>query len=122
MTENWFEAAIIVAIIAGIMLAVWKGGAANPEGTGSLGRKVSRLDGDVHKFGGELVEVSRRLAEVEKNSAKVQDIKRLETAIGKSDDKIDELLERTAAISTASEHRGHQLDMVYQAIVQKGMK
>ena len=122
MTENWFELAIIVFIIGAIAVSVWRGGAANPEGTGTLGKKFNRLDGDVGKLGGELNEVARRLAEVEKNAAKVHDIKRLERAQAESDGKIDVLLERTAAISTASEHRGHQLDMVYQAIVQKGMK
>ena len=47
MNENWFEAAIIVFIVVAIGLTVWRGGAANPEGTGSLGRKLSKLDGDL---------------------------------------------------------------------------
>lgn len=122
MTDNWFESAIIVFIIAMIALTVWKGGAANPEGTGSLGRKVSRLDGDVRKFGGELGDVERRLAEIERTSAKVSDIKRLERAIGESDGKIDELIKLTSAQTASAEHRGKQLDMLYQTIVMKGMQ
>lgn len=122
MTENWFEAAIIVAIIAGIMLAVWKGGAANPEGTGSLGRDVRRIDGDVGKLGGQVETFGSRLAKLEESAAKVQDIKRLERAVGEADNKIGELIKQSAAQATAAEHRGKQLDMLYQTIVMKGMQ
>jgi len=122
MTSNWLEYAIIVFIIVSIGAVIWRGGSANPEGTGSLGRKVVRLDGDVRKFGGQVAEVERRLAEIERSTAKVSDIKRLERGLAESDGKIDELIKLTAAQTAAAEHRGKQLDMLYQTIVMKGMQ
>lgn len=122
MSENLFELAIIAFIIVGIGVVIWKGGAANPESTGSIGRKVNRLDGDVRKLGTEMKDVDRRLGEIEQSSAKASDIKRLEGLMGQQQGKIEELIKLTSGQTVAAEHRGKQLDMLYQTIVMKGMQ
>jgi hypothetical protein len=41
--RDWIELAIIAFILAGIGLTFWKAGSANPESTGSLGKKVNAI-------------------------------------------------------------------------------
>lgn len=122
MIESWIEAAMIVFIFVGIAVSIYMRGQANPEGTGTLGRKVNRLDGDVRKLAGEVEDVERRLGEIERTSAKVSDIERVENRLLAHGKKIDGLAETVAAMKAASELRGRQLDMIYQAIVPKGMQ
>lgn len=128
MTENWFELAIIVFIIAGIGMTVWKGGQANPEGTGSLSKKLGSLDKDFRAMRGEVRSVERRVGDIERNSAKADDIVRLERMIGEMSRQIAnqterqaEMAEIVAAIRADGDQRGKQLDRLYDFIVQRGM-
>jgi chromosome segregation ATPase len=57
MRSEWFELAIIAFILIGIGMIVWKGGAANPVGTGRLQGAVRRLQGEVKGIGLKLEEL-----------------------------------------------------------------
>jgi hypothetical protein len=129
MTSDYLEYAIIAFIVVSIGVVVWRGGAANPEGTGALGRKVTRLDGDVGGLRGEVRglrgdfdDVERRLGEIERTSAKASDIERVEKRLKAHGEKIDDMAETVAGIDAKAELRGKQLDLIYQAVVEKGMK
>lgn len=122
MIENWFEAAIIAVIIAGIAVAVWRGGQSNPEGTGSLGRKVTRLDGTVQSLVAETQDIDRRVGEIERTAAKTSDIKRLERQLAQHNSDLAAVREMVAGMAKAAELRGAQLDRLYNFIVEKGMK
>ena len=122
MNYNWLELAIIAFIIGTIGVVIWKGGSANPEGTGSLGRKVNVLDRDVRKLGGDFEDIERRLGEIERTTAKASDIKRIERQMAEQTGKLDKLGEIAAAGQESAKLRGQQLDMLYQTIVEKGMK
>lgn len=80
--NDWIEWALIAFITGGIVLAVWKGGAANPEGTGSLGRKVTGLSGRVAHLDTRLGHVESELADVVRDGATTKDIARLEERMG----------------------------------------
>lgn len=128
MSENWFELGVIVFIIIGIAAAV-RAGQANPEGTGTLGKKFTALEGDVRTMQGDVRKIERRVGHIEQSSAKSTDIVRLEKLIEDQGRQLDEqnrhlakLGEAVAASRAAGEHRGKQLDMIFQQIVEKGMK
>lgn len=42
--SEFYQWALIAFILFGIGLAVWRGGQANPEGTGRLARRMSRVE------------------------------------------------------------------------------
>lgn len=128
MSENWFELAIIVFIIAGIGAAIWKGGQANPEGTGSLGKRLSRLDsalsklrGNVDTMNGKITAIEARVEDIDERAAKTSDMQELRALVVRQNEQLAALAAQTAGIAAAADQRGRQLDMIYQQIVQKGM-
>lgn len=62
-----FELAIIIFIMLGIGVALWRGGNANPESTGRLARKIGGLDS-------RLSHVEREVSELKTECATVKDI------------------------------------------------
>lgn len=108
MNENWFEAAIIVFIVVAIGVTVWSGGAANPEGTGSLGRKLSKLDGDMNGVKREMKGVKLEVNEMREGFRSL-------------DQDLDELKIAAAARHQSLDHIKERVDMLYDHIVRKGM-
>lgn len=118
MAENWFELAIIAFIGLGIAVAIFRGGAANPESTGSLGRKLSKLQADVSKLGGvkqDVAALQSRVAEIERRGATIDDIRGLEI-------KVDELAQQAAGRTATLDHVKEQVDRLYDFIVKRGME
>ena len=75
---SWLEGAIIAFIMLSIGYVVWKGGAANPESTGTLGRKVTALGGKVASLEARVGHMGDDLAKLEREAATTKDIERLE--------------------------------------------
>lgn len=85
---SYFEMAIIAFILAGIAVAVWKGGQANPESTGKLARRMARVElelkekatvGDVAALGTEIAELKSEMAGDRRvNQLTYESVKRLE--------------------------------------------
>lgn len=94
MTGNWLEAAIIFVIMAGIGVAIFKGGAANPVSTGGLRNKLTALDSDLRDVKAKVGNVATRVAELEQRAATKGDIERVEKRLEEWDRKIDRLDER----------------------------
>lgn len=122
MKENLFELMMIAFIAIGIAVAIWKGGASNPEGTGSLGKKLGVLTSDFKTLD---LEVKR----IEAKAATKSDIRRVESTLvehGNSIDNIEKKLgqlgEDGAAREATLEHVRRQVDLIYQALVKKGME
>lgn len=74
---SWFELAVVAFIMIGIFVA-WRSGQANPEGTGSLGRKVSKVEGAVTTLDTRLRHVEQDVEELKREAATTKDIERLE--------------------------------------------
>lgn len=135
MPKDWFDYLIIVFIIAGIAAALWKGGQANPVGTGSLGKdfaqlknKVSAIDSKMSATDAKLSGIENQVDDLERRSAKASDIERLERQMSAFDRnqadqlaRMAELSEMLAATKVGGEERGKQLDRLYDFIVQRGM-
>jgi outer membrane murein-binding lipoprotein Lpp len=76
--RDWIELAIIAFILAGIGVAVWKGGAANPESTGSLGKKVNTMSSKVSTLSCGLGHLESEFAELKAEAATTEDVARIE--------------------------------------------
>lgn len=112
MTGSWLEWAIIIFIVFSIGTVVWRGGAANPEGTGQLGRKVSGLSGKVNTLSQRVGHLESEVAELSKEAATAKDIQRIEQLID----------ERTAAQKDLIERTARQIDRIERLILEKGMR
>lgn len=128
MSGNLFELAIIAFIFIGIAVAVWKGGAANPESTGSLGKKINTLDQDVKRLDGELKHAVAEVDRLNGQAATKADIKRLERkvddhcgAVEQIKQQVDEQGRSAAAREATLDHVKSQVDRLYDFIVNKGM-
>ncbi len=83
--SEWIEWAIIAFIILGIGYVVFKGGAANPVGTGGLQRTVASIDG--------------RLKGIEESAASKSAVERIERTLGEEKSKIDKAVGEFGALS-----------------------
>lgn len=126
--SNPFELAIIAFIIVSIGVVIWRGGAANPESTGSLGRKISTLDRDVKQLDSEIRDVKSEFERLNSQSATKADIKRLERkvddhcgAVEQVKQQVNELGLSAAAREATLDHVKSQVDRLYNFIVNKGM-
>jgi chromosome segregation ATPase len=94
MFGSWLEAVIIVVILTGMGVAIFKGGAANPVGTGSLNRKLARVETDIGSLKDDYHRIEARVTEIDRRAATVADIERIEARLTDWERKIDRLDER----------------------------
>ncbi|RIV82968.1 hypothetical protein D2V17_14290 [Aurantiacibacter xanthus] len=112
--SEWLQIAIIAFILLGIGVAIRRGGAANPVGTGELQREVASMRGQV-------TSIKNRVTEIEHRSASKVDIERLEDQLKIHDTKVSKLGEAVASQQPMIQHTSRQVDRLYDAIVKKGM-
>lgn len=121
MNESWLELAIIGFILCGIAFAIFKGGTANPESTGSLGRRFGKLEGKVGGMDGKIDQMERQIVVLEGSSAKSVDLKRLETDVTELRDDVVTMQQAIAAMQADTSHSRRQIDRLYDFIVERGM-
>lgn len=136
MFANYLEAAIVLLIMAGMGVLIWRGGAKNPVGTGGLDRKLVQVEGEIGKVKGEVIAIKSqveaieiRVEDIDLRAAKTSDIMRLERQLEAHVEKTNEIAralaasrEDTAAIKSSVDGVRRQIDLMYQVIVEKGMK
>ena len=127
--SQYLETAIIVFIVASIALIVWRGGAANPEGTGTLGRKLNALSGKVDTL-------DRDVRRIDTGHATKADVARIEAALKSQKTVTTDMTRTVEGIETAVADLGkdgaareatlghvkEQVDRLYNFIVNKGMQ
>lgn len=69
--------AIIAFIVLGIAVAIWKGGAANPEGTGQIAKQVGAMKGELAGLSQRMGFVEHEMEELKNESASTEDITQL---------------------------------------------
>jgi outer membrane murein-binding lipoprotein Lpp len=111
MTGSWLEWAIIIFIVASIGTVVWRGGAANPEGTGTLGKKVSRLSGNVSTLSQRVGHLENEVADLMRDAATAKDLQRIEMLIE----------ERTGAQRDLMERSARSIDRIERLLIEKGL-
>lgn len=112
------EWAIIAFIVLSIVVHVWRGGAANPESTGALSRRVGELTN-------KLSQVSTRVGQVEKGLSDLKDEAATTDDIGKLKEVIDEKFNTVAATMEGqralSETTGRNVQRIYDIMLAKGL-
>jgi septation ring formation regulator EzrA len=131
VSANGIEILIIIFIVVGIGVAVyfsWKGGAANPVGTGGLDARQKAFDAELSGMRSQIDQIEERVEQMEGHYAKASDIKRIEKRQQALDTKLDAVIKDISAIREEAAERGalaqstaKQLDMIYKVVVEKGM-
>ncbi|MAY77798.1 hypothetical protein AAG594_02885 [Citromicrobium bathyomarinum] len=143
MIGPYLELLIIAIIIGGIVFLVWRGGAANPVGTGKLLHDVSSMRQEHIAHG-------RRLKKLEQAAASAEDVELLRAAFERQQGRVEAIEREVAEVaqiarSTADSVRAidsrqdvmatdlaaaradisnsaQQIGLIYQVIVPKGMQ
>lgn len=135
MSESWLELAIIVFIIGAIGFITFRSGAANPESTGSLNRKLTKLStdlggvkSDVAAVKSEVNRIDTRVTEIDRRGATTDDIRGIERkleehgrCLAQLDSDLGSTRETVAAQHSDIEHIKRQVDRLYDFIVERGM-
>lgn len=128
MSSNILELAIIAFIVVGMGVAIWKGGAANPVGTGRLDRRLGHMDRELKGVVTKVGEIEKQVEDIDGRAASKNDIKRLERQLKDHTERaaamardIASIRESMAARQASTEHVRRQVDALYDVIVKKGM-
>ena len=118
MPSDWIELAIIAFILAGIGVAVWKGGAANPEGTGSLGRKVNTISSKVSTLSVRLGHLESEFVELKAEAATTEDVARIEQLMA---EKFNTMRAEIAGHRELAERTHRGVDRIERLLIEKGL-
>jgi len=115
---SWTEIAIMLLIMAGVVFAAWRGGAANPEPTGQLSRRVGRVESEIKEVRTELRGVGKRQDELEE---------RLDRALAKIDQlptraDFENLKELMAKDARLAEKTWDAVERIEGFFLEKGVK
>lgn len=128
MTGQIYEIVIIFVILIGFGVVIWRGGSANPVGTGMLDKRLSHMDSELKGLGGKVDEIDERVEDIDRRAASKNDIRRVEKRLEEQAAKADEtaamvanLRELVSAQNASVDAIGRQVDRLYNVIVNKGM-
>lgn len=128
MNYSWLELAIIAFIILAIGATVWRGGMANPEGTGSLGRKLNAMKSKLDGLETEVKSIDSRVAEIDRRTATIDDIRKIERLLEKHgrclevlDNGQTEIREQAAGRGAKLDAIGDQVGRLYDVLVPRGL-
>jgi archaellum component FlaC len=128
MSSNTLELLIIAFIVIGMGVAIWKGGARNPVGTGGLDKRLRHMDSELKGLGSKVGELDHKVEDIDGRAASKNDIKRLERQLKDHSSRTEAmardlatLRETSAARQASTEHVRRQVDALYDVIVKKGM-
>lgn len=130
--SDLFQWAIIAFVMLSILWHVWKGGAANPIGTGRLQSDMTTIKAKVveleksSKGTARASDVAHLRDEMERGKdERAQAMKQIDAKIEKVSDELDVLQKdcagRLATVEATTTATGHQVDLIYRQIVAKGM-
>lgn len=112
---SWLEMAIIAFITVSIGFIVWRGGAANPVGTGSLGAKLNKQSREIVALTSRVGHVEAELAELKGEAATGKDIARIE-------ERIETVRAEMAGHFEMSRQTNSAVRRLEQIILERGLK
>lgn len=113
MSGDGYELAIIAFILLGIGWVAFKGGAANPEGTGTLGRRVNGISNKVSALSTRIEHIESDIEEMKHGAATAQDVQRLEGLV-------ETLRAEMAGDRKMAERTQHSLDRIERLFLERG--
>jgi len=96
------ELAIIAIILAGIGYVIWRGGAANPVGTGAVQHKVNNFGHEMQALGSKLSSFGEQISQLQANSASAEDVRRIEAELRAQEEKAEQFAGSVASFSATS--------------------
>lgn len=121
MRGDGYELAIILFILLGIGWVVWKGGAANPEGTGTLGRRVNGISNKVSALSTRIEHIESDIEEMKHDAATSKDVQRLEQLVATVRAEMGAWRAEAAGDRKMSERTQHSVDRIERLILEKGL-
>jgi len=115
---TWLEALIIAFIVIGIGWITLRTGQANPEGTGSLGQKVSGLSSKVSSLNTRLSHVEEDVAELKSEAATTKDIERIEQLLSEKIATVEAKMDGHHQLSAAT---NRSVDRIERLLIEKGL-
>ena len=127
--SDWFQWTVIAFVILSITWHVFRTGAANPESTGKLGRKVNGLAAQVSALSGrtatQVSAMSERIGQVEAQmtelrqvSATSKDVQALEKLV---DEKCNSLRSEIDGHKEISQQTNRNVQRIYDIMLNKGL-
>ena len=110
----WLQWAIIAFIVLGIGFVIFRGGTANPEGTGQLGRKFNEMAKDMNTLNGRVGFLETDLDELKREVATTKDIQRIE-------ERIATVRAEAAGHREVSQATRHSVDRIERLLIEKGL-
>ncbi|GAM04824.1 MAG: hypothetical protein VYD90_13110 [Pseudomonadota bacterium] len=112
--EIWLQWAIIAFIVLAIGYVVFRGGAANPEGTGHLGRKVNEISKNMNTLSGRVGYLEADLDEMKREVATIKDIERIE-------ERIATVRAELGGHRELSQRTNHSVDRIERMLIERGL-
>jgi len=112
------EWAIIGFIIVSIGYHVWRGGAANPESTGKLGRRLAGLSIKVNQIDERVGHVEGKVDKIELDGATTKDIEALEAVI---DERFKTMRAEMAGHQEMSKATNRNVQRIYDIMLERGL-
>jgi hypothetical protein len=127
--SDLFQWAIVAFIVLSILYHVFRGGAANPESTGSLGGKVNGLSSQVSALSGRTAQqvsaLSERVGQVEEKmkslseaAATTKDVEQLEKLVDERCNTIRAEIEGHKGLSQAT---NNSVQRIERMLIEKGL-
>lgn len=121
MRGDGYELAIILFILLGIGWVVWKGGAANPEGTGTLGRRVNGISNKVSALSTRMEHIESDLEEIKHAAVTGADLARVEGQLSTIRAEMGAIRTEIGGDRKMAERTQHSLDRIERLILEKGL-
>lgn len=115
---SWLEIAIMIFIVGSIAWVVWRGGQANPESTGSLGKQFGGLSAKVTRLDLRVGHVESELAELQQTAATTKDIARIEQLINERIATVNAKMEGHHKLSEAT---NKAVDRIERVLIEKAL-
>lgn len=112
--SNVLEWVIVAFIFVGIVVAIWRGGAANPVSTGALEQKVTALSGKVGRLDHRVGTVEGEIRELKEEAATVKDIQRIE-------ERIETVRAEAAGHRALSEATNRSVERIERVLIERGL-
>lgn len=99
------EVVILLVIVTGFAVSIWKGGARNPVGTGGLDKRLTTI-------GTKVSEIEGRVEHIEEFGATAEDMKRLERALAKHQEDVTQSFEKLSCLVGKVEANKRGIDAI----------
>jgi hypothetical protein len=116
--SDMLQWAIVAFIMLGIGVAIWKGGAANPQGTGQIAKQVGAMKGELIGLSARMGSVENEMEELKTESASAADIVGLRAVL---DEKISTVRAEMAGDREVAKMTYRGVERIERFLIERGL-